>query len=71
MANKVSSMDLIRFNLELILKKRKLSYKKFAEMIPMEYTNVHKHIKGKRSISLNLLDKFANALNIEPGQLIK
>ena len=57
MAGKVSSMDLIRFNLELILKKRKLSYKKFSEMIPMEYTNVHKHIKGKRSISLNLLDK--------------
>lgn len=71
MSKKVSSMDLVRFNVEHILKQRKLSYKKFADMIPMEYTNVHKHIKGKRSISMTLLDKFANALKVEPGQLLK
>lgn len=40
-------------------------------MVGMESSNIYKAIKGKRTISLALLDKFAKALSIEPEELIK
>lgn len=71
MKNKLSSIELIRLNLEIILEQRNLSYKKFSDMVGMESSNIYKAIKGKRTISLALLDKFAKALSIEPEELIK
>ena len=66
----LSSVKIIRINLEKILKDRDISYYDFSKILRMDCSNVHKHIKGNRSISLNLLDKFSKALDISPKDLL-
>ena len=66
----LSSVKIIRINLEKILKDRDISYNDFSKILCMDRSNVRKHIKGNRSISLNLLDKFSKALDISPKDLL-
>ena len=66
----LSSIKIIRINLEKILKDRDISYNDFSKILRMDRSNVRKHIKGSRSISLNLLDKFSKALDISPKDLL-
>lgn len=56
--------------LHCVLKQRRLTGKRFAEMCGMSRSSIYKYLSGNRVLSLKTARKFANVLGVEPAELI-
>lgn len=67
---KLKSKDILAINLKYYRYKLNLSQEKFAEMLNSTLPYINQLENGKRKPTLELLDKFANKLNISSAELI-
>ena len=67
---KLKSKDILAINLKYYRYKNKLSQEKFAEMLGSTLPYINQLENGRRKPTLELLDKFANKLNVTSAELI-
>lgn len=62
---------MITLRLKELLRRKKISHRKFAEMIKIDRGTLARYLRGDGNPTLSTLEKFAKALNVKIKDLIK
>lgn len=66
-----SLLEVFAENIRLFREKKKISQEQLAEIANIHRTNISAIERGKRNVTLNLVEKLAQALEVDPYTLLK
>ena len=61
----------IKTNIRRLMTEKGLSYRRLANLCGLHYTQLHEIVGGDYDIKINTLEKIADGLGVEIGDLMK